>query len=216
MAFKLYPFLRAAVVSWAGARWYTSYYMKSLSEADLQGRFGKWLRYGGGASYRSNGGCLYHKLNDSALGFVPFDCFVLGIKEGSFLGEMGLVACGFELKMGREGGTVPYSEVKESQLDSLRKCKAGGVEGRSDGFLVMGFQEDIGVSGDGLRQFGGLEVYMLDIEVVEGEMLREDGSRKRGSFSVMDCRELEGEGGVWRLDGVGRACGCEGKKNPRG
>lgn len=111
---------------------------RSMKEADLQTRFSKWLRAGGG---------LVHKISDSAIGFKPFDCFVLGADAGGWLGQRGYVGGGFELKVARQSGKTPRGSIKRSQvMGKYEHQMASLMRGRGEGLLmayVLGFAEGV-------------------------------------------------------------------------
>jgi len=192
-----------------------------MREDQLQGRFPKGLLYEGGASFRNGGGlALVHKISDSALGFKPFDCFVLGVKDGSFLGGLGFVACAFELKMADKRGRVPYSVLKEHQVRSLEKAKGRGC----GAFFVFGFEgytdknskvclNCAGGTGDGARCENGAGSIGerkngtvgrgsigerkngtgLHVWIVDVENIKElIGSKRRGSVGGEECERMGG------------------------
>lgn len=101
--------------------------MRFTSESHFQSWFTKWLKRGGGAS-RSSSACV-HKISDSGVGVKPFDCFVFGVEEDSFLGRFEVEAVAFELKLSKTE-TIPFSELltgtRAGQLTALLKCKRGG------------------------------------------------------------------------------------------
>ena len=148
----------------------------------MQRKFGRWLRYEGGASYRSNGQCLYHKISDSALGFKPLDCFVLGIKEGTVLGEMGYCACAFELKIASKaskGSRIAFSALEEHQTESLSRSDVEGC----GAFYVFGFYGD-----------EGLRAYLIEVD----DVIDYVESKGRGSFTSDWCEGVC----VYKVEGL--------------
>ena len=145
---------------------------KRILESDLQGAFGKWIKYGGGASWTGN--CCYHKISDSALGFKPFDCFVLGIEDSTVLGELGFGSAGIELKMSCMGSRIGFTEIKSHQSNYLAKSETEG----SGGLYCFGY--DVGG-----KKTEAVRCFILEVDSVVEYM----EGKARGSFSVEWARD---------------------------